>query len=126
VLVPSYPSWVHSFPSHLMWNPDTGWGIKTKTTLPLALNSLLIPLTSYDVPMKIPGLKQRRLYIPSYLSLTWCGVQGESMGAGRLLDLLLCRQSFLEMILAGAVVELRPRPITDERKERELGQGDTS
>jgi hypothetical protein len=44
------------------------------------------------------------------------------MGAGRLLDLLLCRQSFLEMILAGAVVELRPRPITDERKERELGQ----
>jgi hypothetical protein len=45
------------------------------------------------------------------------------MGAGRLLDLLLCRQSFLEMILAGAVVELRPRPITDERKERELGTG---
>ena len=50
-----------------------------------------------------------------------CGVQGEVMGAGRLVDLLRCLQSFLEMILAGAVVELRPRAITEDRKERELG-----
>ena len=50
-----------------------------------------------------------------------CGVQGEVMGAGRRVDLLRCLQSFLEMILAGAVVELRPRAITEDRKERELG-----
>jgi hypothetical protein len=44
------------------------------------------------------------------------------MGAGRLLDLLRCLNSFLEMILPGAAVELRPFPITEDRKDRELQQ----
>ena len=59
--------------------------------------------------------RARVIFVPT------CGVQGEVMGAGRLVDLLRCLQSFLEMILAGAVVELRPRAITEDRKERELG-----